>query len=167
MRMHGAAHQTIEKIRSGRFQALFAIPAQCGVRQLLQLMLVRQYLLDQPGDEALPILGGRAPDAAEEPDLGVVVAGGAAFECILPEVLRMDAELRGHVIEYGRGNFTMLDRETVLRLEELQQNGKAETIPSRHVGKEGLFLVRKKPVLFEFLLAPIAFHADLLFVVVL
>src|SRR2546421_9536721 len=88
-----------------------AAPAIGGLAELVQALLVRDLLLQQPRHQRSPVPDGRLSEAEERADLGAVVLDGAAMPVVLQVLLGRHTDLLGEMNDHGAGDLLPRPRE--------------------------------------------------------
>src|SRR5262249_31147657 len=118
--VQGGSHQAVDPLQCERLQAQSSAAIQDPLVKVVKVLIIRENMFVQPGNEGLAILDSRLPETEEVPDLGPVILDGAPVPVIVSPFQRCDIDLGGDVLNNNTGDVLSLPGKTPLVLEELQ-----------------------------------------------
>ena len=125
---------------------------------MLQTLLVRHLLLQEPDHQRFPILDVRLAEAEEAADLGAVVLDRAAAPVVPQVLLGRHAHLLGEMDDHRAGDLLPRPREAPVPPEHFEQHGEAQPCRACLVGQQRQLIRRQRPLLNQFILVPLPLH---------
>ena len=124
-------------------------------------MVNGQHLAEQPIGEILGIVDRHSSESEKGANLCTIPLPAAPSQVVLRKRLPRDLELRSRVVESGRRDLRAVIWKPAFNLEELQQDGEAQSTSLCAFGQQIELVMAQGPVVGELLLIPVSFHATL------